>query len=186
MTRSTPAPAPASAQRPMRADARRNYERLVATATAAFAERGAEASLDDIARRAGVGSGTLYRHFPTRQALLEAVYRDQVEELCSQARELLASPSPGDAFATWLRAMASYMTTKRGLSSLMTPTPSCFPRAARLCAGTGERCSTAPSGREACARTPTWTTCSSSCTRSLWRPSTRPTAPIRPAGSSES
>lgn len=119
----TATPARPSEQRPLRADARRNYQRLLAAARTAFAQHGADASLDDIARRAGVGSGTLYRHFPTRQALLEAVYRDQVEELCSQARELLASPSPGDALATWLRAMASYATTKRGLSSLMTPHP---------------------------------------------------------------
>jgi AcrR family transcriptional regulator len=107
-------------QRPMRADARRNYERLVATAAAAFAERGAEASLDDIARRAGVGSGTLYRHFPTRQALLEAVYREQVDLLCGQADELLGSASPAEALETWLRAVAEYAATKRGLGAMMT------------------------------------------------------------------
>jgi AcrR family transcriptional regulator len=120
MTKSTPAPVPASAQRSMRADARRNYERLVATATAAFAERGAEASLDDIARRAGVGSGTLYRHFPTRQALLEAVYRDQVEILCARADELMASSPPAEALETWLRAVTDYAATKRGLAAMMT------------------------------------------------------------------
>lgn len=120
MTKSTPAPAAASTQRPMRADARRNYDRLVATATDAFAERGADASLDDIARRAGVGSGTLYRHFPTRQALLEAVYREQVELLCAQASELLDAPSPADALETWLRAVTDYAATKRGLAAMMT------------------------------------------------------------------
>ena len=110
---------PAPAQRPMRADARRNYQRLVTVATAAFAEHGAEASLDDIARRAGVGSGTLYRHFPTRQALLEAVYREQVELVCAEGRELLASSPPGEALAAWLRSLLAYAVSKRGLVSLM-------------------------------------------------------------------
>ena len=72
----------------MRADARRNRQRLIEAALAAFAEHGADdASLDEIARRAGVGIGTLYRHFPTRQALLEAVYRSQVEALCARAQD---------------------------------------------------------------------------------------------------
>ncbi len=110
---------PPPVQPPMRADARRNRKRLVAAAAAAFTEHGAEASLDDIARRAGVGSGTLYRHFPTRQALLEAVYLDQVEALCAHAYELLATAPPGDALATWLRAVVDYATMKRGLSELM-------------------------------------------------------------------
>jgi AcrR family transcriptional regulator len=120
MTKSTSAPpAPPGEQRPQRADARRNYQRLLATARTAFAERGPEASLDDIARRAGVGSGTLYRHFPTRQALLEAVYRDQVEELCAQADELLGSRPPGEALGAWLRGVASYVATKRGLADVI-------------------------------------------------------------------
>jgi AcrR family transcriptional regulator len=67
--------------RPMRADARRNYERIVATAHEAFTEHGTQASLDDIARRSGVGPGTLYRHFPNREVLMEAVYRDEVEKI---------------------------------------------------------------------------------------------------------
>src|SRR5215472_12464793 len=84
--------------RSMRADARRNYERLLAAAFAAFAERGADdVSLEEIARRAGVGIGTLYRHFPTRPALLEAVYRDQVEGLGRLAAKLLVAESPGPA-----------------------------------------------------------------------------------------
>jgi AcrR family transcriptional regulator len=120
MTKSTSAiPAPPGEQRPQRADARRNYQRLLATARTAFAERGPEASLDDIARRAGVGSGTLYRHFPTRQALLEAVYRDQVEELCAQADELLGSRPPGEALGAWLRGVASHVATKRGLADVI-------------------------------------------------------------------
>jgi AcrR family transcriptional regulator len=118
MTEPTTAPtrAPRLTRRPMRADARRNYERLLAVARTAFLEHGADASLDDIARRAGVGSGTLYRHFPTRQALLEAVYRDGVEGICAKAYELLETMPPGEALAAWLRALADYVATKRGLS----------------------------------------------------------------------
>jgi AcrR family transcriptional regulator len=108
--------APRLTPRPMRADARRNYERLLVAARTAFTMHGADASLDDIARRAGVGPGTLYRHFPTRQALLEAVYRDGVEEMCSRAYELLDTMPPGEALAAWLRAMADYVATKRGLA----------------------------------------------------------------------
>jgi AcrR family transcriptional regulator len=103
----------------MRADARRNRQRLLAAARAAFTEHGADASLDDIARLAGVGSGTLYRHFPTREALVEAVYRDQVEALCAHGYELLDTLPPGDALAAWLRALADYVATKRGLSSAL-------------------------------------------------------------------
>jgi AcrR family transcriptional regulator len=122
MTR--PAPdAAAATGRPMRADARRNYRRLVAAAAAAFAERGPDASLDDIARRAGVGPGTLYRHFPTRQALLEAVYRDQVEALCARAYELGDTLPPGEALAAWLRSVAGYVTTKRELAAALMSGP---------------------------------------------------------------
>ncbi|WP_243420777.1 helix-turn-helix domain-containing protein [Micromonospora globispora] len=85
------------ARRPKRADARRNYEALVAAAREAFGERGTSASLEEIARRAQVGIGTLYRHFPTRQELLEAVYVDEVEALCRSAAELADLP-PWDAF----------------------------------------------------------------------------------------
>ena len=104
----------------MRADARRNRQRLLAAAAAAFAAHGADdVSLDEIARRAGVGIGTLYRHFPTRQALLEAVYRDQVEGLCARARELEGTGSPGQALAEWLRAMVAFGATKRNLTITM-------------------------------------------------------------------
>src|SRR5258708_8143497 len=90
--RGTGSDAQARAERGMRADARRNYERLLSAAAAAFAEHGADdVSLEEIARRAGVGIGTLYRHFPTRQALLEAVYRDHVEALLARAAALLRS-----------------------------------------------------------------------------------------------
>jgi|SoiMethySBSTD1v2_1073268.scaffolds.fasta_scaffold123393_4 AcrR family transcriptional regulator len=117
------APDGAAARRPMRADARRNYQRLVAAAAAAFAEHGTDASMDDIARRAGVGPGTLYRHFPTRHALLEAVYRDQVEALCARAYELGDTLPPGEALAAWLRAVAGYVTTKRGLAEALMSGP---------------------------------------------------------------
>jgi len=106
----------ARADRTMRADARRNYERLLTAAFAAFAERGADdVSLEEIARRAGVGIGTLYRHFPTRPALLEAVYRDQAEALGALAGKLLAAESPSAALAQWVKALVEFSATKRGL-----------------------------------------------------------------------
>ena len=116
-------PPHADAQRPLRADAQRNYQRLVSAASAAFAEHGADdASLEEIARRAGVGIGTLYRHFPNRQALLEAVYRDQVDVLSDRARRLSESADPGAALAEWLRALVSFGRTKRSLTSAMLAT----------------------------------------------------------------
>jgi AcrR family transcriptional regulator len=104
---------------PMRADARRSHERLIAAATEAFAEKGADAPLEDIAKRAGVGIGTLYRHFPARLDLQEAVYRTQVSVVCQQGAALADAPSPGEAFAGWLRALSSYLVTKRGLASAL-------------------------------------------------------------------
>jgi AcrR family transcriptional regulator len=101
----------------MRADARRSRAKLLDAATAAFAEHGADAPLDDIARRAGVGIGTLYRHFPTRLDLQAAVYRSQVQSVCDTADELMANVTPQQALAGWVRAMAGYLVTKRGLSS---------------------------------------------------------------------
>src|SRR6202046_5983943 len=91
-------PGPCLPARPLRADARRNYERLLTAAAAAFAEHDADdTSLEEIARRAGVGIGMLYRHFPNRAALLEAVYRDQVDAVRAKADELLESDSPSEA-----------------------------------------------------------------------------------------
>jgi AcrR family transcriptional regulator len=101
----------------MRADARRNHERLVASAREAFAAHGVEASLDDIARRAAVGPGTLYRHFPSREALLAAVYRDEVEALAAQADEIAQTHSPEDALTAWLRLQLDYIKHKRGLGA---------------------------------------------------------------------
>ena len=104
----------------MRADARRNYERLLAAAGEAFAERGADdVSLEEIARRAGVGIGTLYRHFPTRQALLEAVYRDQVDALGARAAELAQSDSPAAALAEWVTALVTFGKAKRSLTTAL-------------------------------------------------------------------
>jgi AcrR family transcriptional regulator len=114
---------PARPPGPMRADARRNRDLLLSAALAAFTEHGADdVSLEEIARRAGVGIGTLYRHFPTRQDLLESVYRDQVEALCARAADLLDEPSPADALATWLRAMVAFSATKRSLMTSMLAT----------------------------------------------------------------
>ncbi|MGI9008548.1 MAG: TetR/AcrR family transcriptional regulator [Streptosporangiaceae bacterium] len=107
----------------MRADARRNYGKLLAAAAAAFAEHGADdVSLEQVAKRAGVGIGTLYRHFPTRQALLEAVYRDQVEGLRARADELIATKPPAEALATWLRDLLDFGRTKRVLTSALLTT----------------------------------------------------------------
>src|SRR5919201_1783937 len=101
-------------QRPKRADARRNYDNLIAAGREAFTEKGADASLEGIARRAGVGIGTLYRHFPTRQALLEAVYVDEVDTICHAADDL-GDLEPWEALVTWLRSFAGYAATKHAL-----------------------------------------------------------------------
>jgi AcrR family transcriptional regulator len=105
------------ARRPRRADARRNYETLVEQARTAFAEFGVDASLDEIARRAGVASGTLYRHFPTRLDLIEAVLAEQIAELVDQGRELLTVEDAFDALSAWLRAVVIHALTYRGLSA---------------------------------------------------------------------
>lgn len=102
-----------------RADAQRNYEQLVAQAKIAFAESGVDASLDEIARRAGVASGTLYRHFPTRLDLVEVVLADQLAELVDLGRELLAADDPFAALETWLQAAVRHGLTYRGLSAAM-------------------------------------------------------------------
>lgn len=103
----------------MRADARRSRAKLLEAATAAFAENGADAPLEDIARRAGVGIGTLYRHFPTRLDLQAAVYRSQVETVCAAADQYMTSNTPDQALAGWLHAMVAYLSTKRGLSRVL-------------------------------------------------------------------
>ena len=95
-----------------RADAQRNRERLMEIAKAAFARGGAEVSLDDIAKAAGVGAGTLYRHFPTRDALIEAVYRAEVQALSDAAGRLAAEHAPVAALRAWMRLFVDYIAAK--------------------------------------------------------------------------
>jgi AcrR family transcriptional regulator len=121
MSDTTTTQATGLAQRPKRADARRNSEKLLAAAGEAFAENGTAASLEDIARRADVGIGTLYRHFATRQDLLEAVYIDEVEEM-SRAAADLTDLEPWDALVTWLHQFVRYAATKRALADEMMAT----------------------------------------------------------------
>jgi AcrR family transcriptional regulator len=111
------------AERKPRADSLRNRELLLETAKAAFAELGAEAPLELIARRAGVGIGTLYRHFPTRDALLAAVYRREVEHLSGSAETLLAAKPPGEALRAWLNLLVDYMATKRVIAPALQASP---------------------------------------------------------------
>jgi AcrR family transcriptional regulator len=101
--------------RPKRADARRNYDKVLTAARDAFAEGGAATSLEEIARRAEVGIGTLYRNFPNRQALLEAVYLDEVEALCASAADYEELPA-WDALVSWLHQFVRYMVTKQALA----------------------------------------------------------------------
>ncbi|HKS45807.1 MAG TPA: helix-turn-helix domain-containing protein [Amycolatopsis sp.] len=105
--------------RPMRADARRNYERILATAREAFRQHGPDAPLDDIARRAGVGAGTLYRHFPRRESLIEAVYSEDIKRLCDLAYRLLEEHEPREALAAWMGEQVQYATRKRGLAATL-------------------------------------------------------------------
>ncbi|WP_306910814.1 TetR/AcrR family transcriptional regulator [Rhizobium mesoamericanum] len=102
---------------PMRADARRNREKLIEVAAAAFAQAGVETSLEDIARNAGVGIGTLYRHFPTREHLVEVVYRRELEGLAAAAKELAASHAPDVALEEWMRRFVGYIAAKRGMAT---------------------------------------------------------------------
>src|SRR5947209_13415146 len=102
--------------RPKRADARRNYEKVLAAAREAFAEGGESTALEEIARRAGVGIGTLYRHFPNRQALLEALYVNEVEEVCRSAAELDGG-DPWEELNGWFEGLMGYFATKRALAS---------------------------------------------------------------------
>ncbi|NHC13219.1 TetR/AcrR family transcriptional regulator [Motilibacter deserti] len=107
-------------KRPLRADAQRNRDKLLAAALAAFAgPAGADASLESVAKQAGVGIGTLYRHFPTREALVEAVYRNEVERLCDAASGLLAGGAPDAALRQWMDGLVDYMTTKRGMAAAL-------------------------------------------------------------------
>lgn len=107
------------ARRSLRADARRNREMIVAAAEDLFGRDGANASLEEIARRAGVGSATLHRHFPTRKNLLETVYFDHVAELCDAAESLAADRDPAEALIEWLRLVAARATVNNGLAVAM-------------------------------------------------------------------
>src|SRR5436190_17372218 len=107
MTTTQPSPEPLLA-RPKRADARRNYEKVLAAAREAFAEGGESTALEEIARRAGVGIGTLYRHFPNRQALLEALYVNEMEQVCQSAAQLDRG-DPWQALSDWIGRLMAYM-----------------------------------------------------------------------------
>jgi AcrR family transcriptional regulator len=105
----------ATESRPLRADAQRNRDRLLAVAARAFAQDGPDVTLDSIAKEAGVGIGTLYRHFPTREALLEALLSSRFDRLRDRADSLLTSEPPLEAFRRWLSELAVGSTTYRGL-----------------------------------------------------------------------
>lgn len=106
-------------RKPLRADAARNREKLLKEAALAFTERGSDAALDDIARAAGVGIGTLYRHFPTREDLVAAVYGQQVQSLQERSVDLVARFEPGEALHEWMRAFADFYAVKRGMLTLL-------------------------------------------------------------------
>jgi AcrR family transcriptional regulator len=102
-----------------RSDAVRNRALLIAAARTSFANCGSNATLEVIAKSAGVGIGTLYRHFPTRDALVEAVYRSEVEALCTAAQELLVTLPADEALAEWMQRFVSYVATKRGMADAL-------------------------------------------------------------------
>jgi AcrR family transcriptional regulator len=105
--------------RPMRADAQRNRARLLEAAVRAFSQEGPEVTLDAIAKDAGVGIGTLYRHFPTREALVEAAYRNELARLGDAVPELLRDLPPDEATRRWMDLFVDYMTTKRGMADAL-------------------------------------------------------------------
>ncbi|MGW2890557.1 TetR/AcrR family transcriptional regulator [Streptomyces griseoruber] len=105
--------------RPLRADARRNREKILSAAVRVFAEEGLEAHLERIAKEAGVGSGTLYRNFPTREALIEAAYRNELSRLCEAASELLAAMPPREALRAWMGRFIDYATAKLGMAEAL-------------------------------------------------------------------
>jgi AcrR family transcriptional regulator len=107
------------AERPLRADARRNRDKILAAAVRVFAEEGLDAHLERVAKEAGVGSATLYRNFPTREALIEAVYRNEVAQLCDAVPDLLATKPPYEALRAWTRLFLDYVTAKLGLADAL-------------------------------------------------------------------
>jgi AcrR family transcriptional regulator len=114
---------PTIAARKLRIDAQRNRERLLETAREAFAKHGPEATLDDIARRAGVGPGTLYRHFPTRDVLIEAVFRSQVEKLTAAGEHYAATMVPLEALRAWMLEFIEYVVGKLLIMPAMETVP---------------------------------------------------------------
>ena len=108
-----------AAARPLRADAQRNRQALLLAAAAAFGENGVDTSLEDIAQRAHVGIGTLYRNFPTRETLIEAVYRNEVERLCDSIVDLQAEMPPDQALAEWMQRFVAHVARKRGMAAAL-------------------------------------------------------------------
>jgi AcrR family transcriptional regulator len=109
----------ATGDRPLRADAQRNRDLLLSAAVRAFSECGLDATLDAIAKKAGVGIGTLYRHFPTREALVEAAYRNELAVVCDAAPQLLAALPPAEATRAWMDRFIDYMTRKIGMADAL-------------------------------------------------------------------
>jgi len=109
----------ATGARPLRADAQRNRDRLLEAAVRAFSQDRPDVTLDAIAKDAGVGIGTLYRHFPTREALVEAAYRSELDRLCDAAADLLRDLPPDQALRAWMDRFVDYMTTKRGMADAL-------------------------------------------------------------------
>ncbi|MFI0723171.1 TetR/AcrR family transcriptional regulator [Streptomyces sp. NPDC021224] len=118
-----------------RSDARRNYQRILAVAEAEVAAHGAEASQEHIARTAGVGSATVRRHFPTRRALLEAVFQGRIEGLCERARELAATEDARTALLEWLHALVAYAVSARGFADTLSYEPPTEEPSAHSCGG---------------------------------------------------
>jgi AcrR family transcriptional regulator len=110
---------PATGARPLRADAQRNRDRLLEAAVAAFSRDGLDGTLDAIAKDAGVGIGTLYRHFPTREALIEAAYRSELGRLCDAVPSLPRAMPPDAAMRAWMDRYVDYMATKRGMADAL-------------------------------------------------------------------
>jgi AcrR family transcriptional regulator len=110
---------PATGPRPLRADAQRNRDKLIDVAVRAFSQEGPDVTLGAIAREAGVGIGTLYRHFPTREALIEAAYRNELARLCDAVPDLLRDLPPDEAMRRWMDRFVDYMTTKRGMADAL-------------------------------------------------------------------
>jgi AcrR family transcriptional regulator len=128
--------APAQLARKPRVDAERNRKLLVSAGKDVFAQSGANASLEEIARRANVGIGTLYRHFPNRDSMIEAVYRREVEQLANSAKELAKLSKPADALYKWMRLFIDYIATKKVLASAVCST---VPGASELASSSGAR-----------------------------------------------